>query len=526
MIQVLIVDDEPGALKSLKYMLDWDEYGYSITGEAANGKQALEMLKTGSFQLIITDIRMPGMSGLELIQGIREVSAELPIIAMSGYEEFEYVRECLRHGVKDYLLKPVDQGNLAKLLVSIREELMHEFLTNKQLYHGVPALRDRTLKRWAHGLLSDEEIRAELQYLNIHVDGYLWVCPLLVEINFQDLTDSSWTESEIGIRRFAVVNVLEELLEHRGYMFEESNNRLGVVLIGRDEKYREEDVLNIAELSRDSISKYAKVSVTIAVGDPVEDLAEMASSFRTTLRRMEMNFLFQGHIISASEFKAYEMPLNSLVIQDIEGILNAVTSKDGQLLSSLLEAQKQQFLTYAASKRTVQSFVLELFTHLFRLIKEMEEPYQHIFESETNELKNILDLTTLDETMDFTEQKCREVIMHLKQLKMSSSEKTVDQVKKIVKQKYANNIHLKMIAEEIHMNPTYLGQIFKSTVGMSFNDYLMRTRMEKAKSLVLHTDKKIYEIALEVGFRQLDAFYKRFKEYTGKSASELRTETQ
>lgn len=526
MFQVLIVDDEPGALKSLKYMLDWNEYGYSITGEAANGKQASEMLKNGSFQLIITDIRMPGMSGLELIHGIREASPELPIIVMSGYEEFEYVRECLRHGVKDYLLKPVDQENLAKLLVRIREDLVHEFVTNKQLYHGIPALRDRTLKRWAHGLLSNEEIRSELQYLNIRVDPHSWACPLLVEMNFQDLTDSSWTESEMGIRRFAVLNVMEELLEHQGYVFEESSDRLGVVLIGRACEYTEENVLQLAELIRDSIAKYAKVSVTVAVGDPVFDLKEMANSFRSTLRRMEMNFLFQGQIISASQFKAYEMPPNSPVIQDIDGILNAVASKDGQLLSSLLEGQKQRFLTCAASKKTVQSFVLELFTHLFRLIKELEEPYQHIFESERNELENILELTTLDETMEFTEKKCKEVIQHLTRLKMSSSEKTVDQVKKIVKQNYANNIHLKMIAEEIHMNPTYLGQVFKSTVGMSFNDYLMRIRMEKAKSLVLHTDKKIYEIALEVGFRQLDAFYKRFKEYTGKSASELRTGTQ
>lgn len=526
MFRVLIVDDEPGALKSLKYMLDWDEYGYSIMGEAANGKQALEMLKNGSFQLIITDIRMPGMSGLELIHAIREISAELPIIVMSGYEEFEYVRECLRHGVKDYLLKPVDQENLARLLVTIREELMQEFLTNKQLYHGIPALRDRTLKRWAHGFLLDDEIRSELQYLNIHIDDHSWVCPLLVEMNFQDLTDSSWTESEIGIRRFAVLNVMEELLLHRGYVFEESSSRLGVILVGESCEYREEVVLQLAEQIRDHVAQYAKVSVTVAVGERVEDLREMASSFRTTLRRMEMNFMFQGHIISAAQFKAYDMPLNSQVIQDIDSILDAVTSKDDERLSSLLEGQKQRFLTCAASKQTVQSFVLELFAHLFRLIKEMEEPYQHIFESETNELKHILELTTLDETMDFTEQKCLEVIQHLKRLKMSSSEKTVDQVKKIVKQNYAQNIHLKMIAEDIHMNPTYLGQVFKSNVGMSFNDYLMRTRLEKAKSLVLHTDKKIYEIALEVGFRQLDAFYKRFKEYTGKSASELRSGSQ
>ena len=526
MFRVLIVDDEPGALKSLKYMLDWNEYGYIITGEAANGKQALELLKNERFQLVITDIRMPGMSGLELIRCIRDISEDVPIIVMSGYEEFEYVKECLKHGVKDYLLKPVDQENLSGLLVRIKEELTYELQMNKQLYHGIPALRDRTLKRWAHGFLSDEEIGAELQFLNIHVEDQAWICPLLVEMNFQDLTDSSWTEDEIGIQRFAVLNVMEELLIHRGYIFEESSERLGVVLIGGASESGKEVVLQLAQLIRDSIKKYVKVPVTVAVGDQIEDLKELASSFKMAQRRMEMNFLFHGHIISSAQFNVYDIPLDSPVIQYIRGILDAVTAKDEERLYSLLADQKKTFLACGASKRTVQSFVLELFTHLFGLIKDMEEPYQHIFEDETHETRIILEFKTLDEIMNFTEQKCLEVIKYLARLKMSSSAKTVERVKNIVRENYANNIHLKMIAEEIHMNPTYLGQVFKSTVGVSFNDYLMRTRMEKAKALVIHTDKKIYEIAIEVGFKQLDAFYKKFKEYTGKSAGELRAESR
>lgn len=526
MFRVLIVDDEPGALKSLQHMLDWNEYGFIIAGEAANGKQALEILKIESFQLVITDIRMPGMSGLELIRSIRDISEDIPIIVMSGYEEFEYAKECLRYGVKDYLLKPVDQDNLSELLLTIREELTYELQMNKQLSHGLPALRDRTLKRWAYGFLSDEEISEELQFLNIQVDEQSWICPLIVEIHFQDLTDSSWTEDEIGIQRFAVLNVMEELLIHRGYIFEETSERFGLVLIGGAAESSNEVVLQLAQLIRDCIRKYVKVPVTVAVGDPIEDVRDLANSFKMTLRRMEMNFLFHGQIISFVQFNGYDMPENSSVIQYIQSILDAVSDKDEERLTSILDAQKKRFLSGGASKRNVQSFVLELFTHLFDLIKDMEEPYQHIFEDETRETENILEIKTLDEVMNFTQQKCLEVIEHLRRLKMSSSAKTVDRVKNIVKENYVSNIHLKMIAEEIHMNPTYLGQVFKSTVGMSFNDYLMQTRLEKAKSLVLHTDKKIYEIALEVGFRQLDAFYKRFKEYTGKSASELRAESQ
>ncbi|WP_136608576.1 response regulator [Paenibacillus dokdonensis] len=525
MFKVLIVDDEPGALKSLKYMLEWEDIGYAIAGEAENGKQALDLLRSGHFDLIITDIRMPGISGLELIAEIRGISDDIPVIVMSGYEEFSYAKECIRQGVKDYLLKPVDQDQLTELLLGIREELVRQLLTDLKLYRGMPALLDRTLKRIAHGLLPANEIRQELELLHIQVQDDSPVGVLLVELDLPDMTDSSWTDHEIGIKRFAVMNVVEELLQGTGYAFEEGQDRVGVIIL-RDYACPSE-IIQLAKSIRASVVEYVKISVTIGIGEMIRGVSQLAESFKTAELRLEMKFLFQGQIIGASSQSSQSGEIaygNNSLMHSADLIIEAVRNKDSELVAGLLQQQQQIFITGQASRATVQTFVLELFSRLFQLIRELEEPYPPIFGSGTPELQQAMEFKTLDQVIAFTAAKCGEVMIHLKRLKMSSSEKVIDIVKNIVKQRYVENLHLKMIAEQVHMNPTYLGQIFKSVTGESFNDYLMKVRMERAKFLVLHTDKRIYEISMEVGYRQLDAFYKKFKDYTGKSAGELRAE--
>jgi len=522
MFNVLIVDDEPGALTSLKYMIDWEELGYAISGEAGNGRQALQQLYQGNFDLVITDIRMPGMSGLELIQAIRERS-DMPVIVMSGYEDFEYVRSCLKAGVKDYLLKPVDQHQLSAQLTKIKEELQQKRRTAKQLYQSMPILRDQTLKRLVRGALHDADILEQLHSLGIAAEETAGLYTLIAEMDFMDQSDAFRTDAELETTRFAVRNVMEEVLLPYGYVFEESPNRFGVVLPART-MGSEEAVRKLAERVKDSVSTYVKTSVTIGVGDYAPRLQDAAVSFRMADRRLEMKFLFGGQIISAEQFRTGQRTDNSE--QEAKLLIDAVKSKDGEMLAIVIDQQKSRFISAQAPKTSVQAFIFEVLAGLFQLIRELEGPYQHIFNNRSGDFQLILDFRTLDQGLDYLRQKCLEVIRYLKQLKMSSSSKTVETVKNLIKENYPKNINLKTIAEEIHMNPTYLGQMFKSAMNMSFNDYLMGVRLERAKFLVLNTDKRIYEIATEVGFRQLDTFYKKFKEYAGKSAGELRAEAE
>jgi two-component system response regulator YesN len=402
MYGVLIVDDEPSAIKSLNYLLDWDKYGFEIAGEAGNGQMALKKMETQSFSLVITDIRMPEMDGIAFIRELRRVS-DVPVIIVSGYEDFDYARQAMRYGAKDYLLKPVDTEELSEKLVQVRETIESKALMDKRLYHGLPIMRDQYLRQWVNGYLDDRKFLDELALFlfddNKHKYGLF-----IMEIG---------TGKNTKIRRFAVRNILEELCESKGYVFVESDLRIGMILFGNDLDMTVEKMKAWAEHIHESAFRFTKEQLTISVGPVVSSFEDVVHSYLSALKAMDsVNLDKHGTIIMGTN----------------------------------MEWDKAK-----------------------------------------------------DKTSD-----------------------VIHEVKKMIQNQYARNINLRLLAEQVYLHPAYLGQLFKMHENMTFNQYLLSVRMDKAKQLLNQTDKKIYEIARDVGYRELDWFYKKFKEYTGISASEYR----
>lgn len=413
MYDILIVDDEPAARKSLEYLLDWEKHGFQIAGEAASGSAALELMGNQSFSLVITDIRMPGMDGLALAERIKETT-DVPVIIVSGYEDFEYARKAVRIGVHDYLLKPVEAEELAAKLSTVKRDIENRLLTEQRLYHALPIMRDQWLRHWAHGVLDDAGFVQKLE-LSIPSSGEGRFSLMLIELDAPAIAKYEQRDQELRIRRFAVRNVVEEACKSQGLVFEESDLRYGLIWMGTAEMMEMDALLGQARTIRETVMLYAKESVSVSVGPSVGSFQELVHSYLSALKVLE------------------ERP-----IHDREPILQ------GSGLDWKREPQAKQ---------------------------------------------------------------------------------NIEQVKELVRKQFHQNINLRLIAGQIYMNPTYLGQLFKIHEGVSFQQYLLKLRMEHAKELLQHTDKKVYEIAAEVGYREMDWFYKKFREYEGKSPGEYRGES-
>lgn len=408
MLQVMIVDDEPSAIKSLKYLLDWEQYGFEIAAEAYNGVEALELLRNEPFALIITDIRMPEMDGLELVEKVRFFS-DLPIMIVSGYDEFEYARQCMRWGVRDYLLKPVDRQELAGKLEQIYREIDEKRQKDRMLYHGQTVMRNHLLREWTHGYLEDAAMIEELGSFGIMKNQSYRV--LLVEPE-GDNPDHAGPEQRL--QRFAIQNVLEEAAAPNGYVFTESDMRFGIVLMGKAQQLEEDRVRQQAEHCIEAVKTYTKHRIVMVAGPAVTHLHDVVYSYLTALTGMERE-----------------------VKPDRSSIL---------ILNDLAWQQENQ------------------------------------------------------------------------------SHQVVEEMKKQIHAQYHKNVSMRLIASQLFMNAAYLGQLFKAAEGLTFHEYLLKTRMEKAKQLLTTTDKKVYEVAAAVGYKELDWFYKKFKEYTGQSASEFKAD--
>ncbi|HZG58555.1 helix-turn-helix transcriptional regulator, partial [Paenibacillus sp.] len=166
--------------------------------------------------------------------------------------------------------------------------------------------------------------------------------------------------------------------------------------------------------------------------------------------------------------------------------------------------------------------VIELFVQLARIARELGASRDRLFDPAFGDYESVMRVKTIEELRRLAERKCEAVLDALGSLQEVRPNKVIEELKRIVQERYMDNVSLRGVAQEIYMNPNYLGKLFKSNAGMSFNDYLLQVRMEKAKELLLHSDMKVYEISQAVGYGELDWFYKRFKAYTGISASEYR----
>ncbi len=410
MYDILIVDDEPAARKSLEYLLDWEKHGFQIADEASNGEEALALMAGHSYQLVITDIRMPAIDGLQLAARIKE-AGDVPVIIVSGYEDFEYARQAVRIGVEDYLLKPVGADELAEKLSAIKQEIEEKMLLEQRLYHALPVMREQWLRHWAHGVLEDPSFLRRLE-LSVEQENVGSFCLMLVELESRAPAMYDRQDRDLKIRRFAVRNVVEESCGKEAEVFEESDRRYGLIWIGDEGAMDQEWLLERAKRLLAHVERYAREPITIAIGPVVGDFQDVVHSYLSALKALD------------------ERPL------DAQG---PILVSDG--------------------------------------VDWKQEP---------------------------------------------QAKQTIERVKNMARKQFHHNLNLRQIAGQIYMNPTYLGQLFKMHEGITFQQYLLKLRMDRAKELLLRTDKKVYEIAAEVGYRELDWFYKKFREVEGKSPSEYR----
>ena len=176
MYRVIIADDEPVIRRGLRETIEWDALGLEIAGEAADGTEALELIREIRPEILITDIRMPEMDGIQLIREVRELEMNVKITILSGYSDYDYLKAAIRLGVDNYLLKPIDNDELIANLRNTVSEIEKEAAASLQIRQGTNLLRSNTLRRLVAGYISQEELREKAEFLHIPLDAAHYLC--------------------------------------------------------------------------------------------------------------------------------------------------------------------------------------------------------------------------------------------------------------------------------------------------------------------------------------------------------------
>lgn len=502
MMNILIADDEKIEREGIRYLLSLEK-GERRIFEAANGKQAMQILRTENIDMILTDIKMPVMDGLELARRAKELFPEIRIVIFSGYNDFTFAQEAIRYGVTDYILKPVDPDNFHEIIEKAEKNIRERQAEENREIRRQNFLQQYFLQNY---LYSGKKEILEKAGEFVDLDKWNgWHCAILIE------TDTAFFDT-------AEENFPGELQKElrRVFFYLNLNERQSLLLF--QDVYC--DYLLVANHLYTFLKRNYMVRIYLAVSrkfDGCECLPEILGQLE---QQMEEKFYHpEKHIFSCEE---EELKMVAGEVQDsqlMQMISEDISRKDTEQLWKHFECLKEK---YSSNTQFSAMYIKFVFSNVIQeLFQENQFADEHRLEQEIDRLYscgNIMDI------LKVTEDNIREYEKFLER-SMSESRNEVAAVKNYIYQHYGEDLNLEMLAEKVYLSSGYLSFIFKKETGMNLNRFIKVFRMEKAGEFLRDTNMKVAQISEKVGFANVSYFCRSFREYYGCSPESYRKGT-
>lgn len=530
--KVVIADDEQRSCKLLESLIDWEQRNMEIAGVARDGFEALRMCEKIRPDFLITDIRMPGLSGLELIQRIHQLIPSVKVIIITGYSQFEYAHQALRFGVIDYLLKPIKKEELLAALEK-GEDTIHQTEAQKT---GRETVTLKSMQNFKGNLLAaiireqscmnKREFRKTIldEYHVSFSEEYWQMMQIEIILNGEENTLSVQDYLERKMKDI----VLEELgRENVEIVTAAENGNIFILLNGsRDaldhikKKFPElrSDLLFVNELFR-------KIIFTIGISSVIHDFDQIDQCVEECRTCLSYKIVAgKNKIIRYSEIPVGKFQTDFFVDEAFKKIfMESIANADIQGITEKLEELNVKVYQY--SKHLDGQIVFEIYQSVVRLffsgiqIFNLQDYGEY---SQDNILLQIDYMYSISAAFGYLSDAFACLLRQCREETEKQSTRPIRMAKLYISEHYREQITLESVAGFIGLNETYLSTVFKKQVGKSLVDYLTSIRIQHAKELLVDDKKSIGEIACEVGFNDAKYFTKRFKKYTGVSPNEYR----
>lgn len=509
---MIIVDDEPFIIEGLKHIIDWEEYDIELVGTASNGFEALELIKKTAPNLLITDIKMPKMNGLDLIKKVKELDLNTRFIILSGYDDYEYLKESIKLGIENYLLKPINCEELEDIVENIRNKLDHQNLQNLYSSKDFDIIKNNILYRWVTGSISQTELLERASLLDIRVEYPQYIVCLLRLLQNGDV-DSNW--NSYGQKAMEICMSATKSF-NSVTVFCTPENHIVFITNDLESSYR------LARHCIDSLNNFLNVNCLFTIGSIEYDSTLVSRSYYRALELQQYSLIMPANsILEHNNFMNSSMSNRIYGIIDYDEICKLVASKNTDSLISYIDN------TFEAIKHvkdvtpeSVKNTAAELFFCIINASRQMFEAKCSIHQLDFS-FSSIFKMESLDNICEILKINAAKLINAIIE-KDNSISPVIKRIFEYVKLNYSKDICLKSMAKDFNSNPNYLGQLFKEETGRYFSDYLNIVRINKAKELLQNTDKNIKDISISVGYKDVNYFYRIFKKYTGISPSEFR----
>ncbi|MCZ8520389.1 MULTISPECIES: response regulator [Paenibacillus] len=527
---LLIVDDETVFRRGLEHMLSDLSPDWSVVHTAKDGVEALEWLETCRPDVIITDIRMPRMDGIQLQSIVREKYPQIRCIVMSGYNDFAYARESLKMGARDYLMKPPEREELYAALAAIKEEWQADQAREQE--HAKEdqeekrmrqQLRQHILASLISGTVQEEELEL-LDGVGLVFPYPLYTC-CVVHLDRESVTDGRYSLADPSLFALFIAQFVQELIPDRvrGYVFIAAETKV-VALLNHDKEG--DEVVRLAKRVCHQIRTLSNLTVTIGVGSPAGDLEAAARSFGEADMALLYRLVHGGDRVLTYE-ETMRVTSRRFEGHGSDWRLLDQSVREGRIRDSKAAAGLwlQELMDSTADPGMIQGQICKMVLHFYETAVQLDRAKDWLG---TRDVKQVLsELISISSRTELTAA-CEELIGRLAGVlsarRGGASASPVEAVVQYIHEHYATPITLSGVAEKVYLNPSYLSTLFKSRLGTSFIEYVTAKRVDEAKKRLLYSDDKIAAISEASGFSNIRHFNRVFKSATGHTPLEFRRE--
>lgn len=540
MLKIFLAEDEVIVRETIKRMIPWEDLGFELVGEAADGEMALPLLLRQKPDLLITDIKMPFMDGLTLAKVAKKEIPGLKVVILSGYDDFNYAKQAINIGVEDYLLKPITKNALIERLTEIRSRYEHE-KTQKEYYEKfhreMQAYEKNSSRDFFEALVSGSmdmmEIyrRSEKLGLDIVAEAYnVLIFTMNCEEDFSGQREgySEWEAESLEL--------LEEFFSENtsAMLFRCNIFSYGVLIKGQKETIEENTRSCVSEIQRIFDRKEQKRQWFVAAGEPVERLSQIQKSYYSASRAFSQRYLYDENILYYDEMASMEKKNvtedDSTYLQkvDVNALNPAILQK---FLSNGLLEETENFVKdyfYAIGQEPLESLVFRNYVTLnvrFSVMSFLKEIGCDTRTLEQEDTEDVLSESSksLENAIAYAEKIISQAIALRDQNSGNKNRSILKTAVDFIDSHYMEeDMSLNKAANAANVSANHFSTLFSQNMGQTFIEYLTNLRMNKAKEYLRCTSMRSSEIAGEIGYKDAHYFSYLFKKTQGMTPSDYR----
>lgn len=540
MLKVFLVEDEIVMREGIKNNIPWEEEGFDFVGEASDGELAYPMIRKLCPDIIITDIKMPFMDGLELSRLVKKDFPDVSIIILSGYDEFEYAKEAIRIGVTEYLVKPVSSAKLLEAVKEIGGRIEKENKKKKHMEQFKKEMKEMELhekEKFLHEILSGRSPMTELlekgKKLNIHLAAGAYEVILFMMRQSEDIECTCSKELP------AAWDAVMELAERREniYMFNRGIDGVEFLLLDENEKRMEEKREDFLKELAGIASKSKELQYFVGVGNVVNRLREVHESYESASKAFSYRYLISyNRIVYAEHMEEMRVGIGESEDADIDlkeldfGKIDRRIIKNF-LTKGLLEEVSHFIEDYFSSlgSGNVESMLFrqyittDMYFGTVAFMEELGYDADNVIEV-FGDFKTISEvLPSVEKTKEYLKNMIKEAMNLRDQISVKKYGSLIDDAKAYIERNFdSEDISLNSVATHVNISSSHFSSIFSGEEGQTFIEYLTELRMDKAKELLMCSSMKSSEIGYAVGYKDPHYFSYLFKKTQNCTPKEYR----